>query len=83
MNYFHASIIFISDIFHIYLINLLSCYFSQANKNNTTRILKTVEIQRPMFIPKFSTNIFKTSGQEIRLINTFALQIVLYHYPDT
>lgn len=38
--------------FHIYLMNLLSCCFSQVKENNTTRILKAVEIQRPVFMLK-------------------------------
>lgn len=35
MDYFHTNIIFIYYLFYIYLINILSCYLSQALKKIT------------------------------------------------
>lgn len=49
-----------------------------------TSILNLVEIQRPRFMPKVLNKHHQNLGQEIRLINVFALQIVFFfHYSDT
>lgn len=47
---FHLVYFFLYS--HIYPIHLSNHYFSRAKGNNTTRILKTIEMQRPLLMSR-------------------------------
>lgn len=79
MNYFHASVVVMCYIFiHTYSVNVLIYYLPKPEEIQHRGFKRKERFEGGCLYLNFCTNILKTLGQEIRLINAFALQITFF-----